>query len=72
MLDEKFVGSQFNDGKDYMIKASVIFEKTKLVYKTKRKETSTDRYKLFGSHTSASIDNHLLIPVIYQRNTFSQ
>lgn len=37
MLDEKFVGSQFNNGKDHMIKASVIFEDTELVYKKRRK-----------------------------------
>ena len=40
MLDEKFVGSQFNDGKDYMIKAAVIFENTELVYKYKKKTDS--------------------------------
>ena len=28
MLDEKYVGSQFNDGKDYMIKSGVVFEGT--------------------------------------------
>ena len=30
MLDEKFVGSQFNDGNDHMVKASVVFEDTEL------------------------------------------
>ena len=60
MLDEKFIGSQFNEGKDYMIKAAVIFEDTKLEYKTKRKKDSMDRYRLVNSHVCASIDNNLL------------
>lgn len=60
MLDEKFVGSQFNEGNDHMIKAAVIFEDTKLVYKTKRKVNSMKRYKLINSHTCASIENKLL------------
>jgi hypothetical protein len=60
MLDEKFVGSQFNQGLDHMIKASVIFEDTELVYKYKKKEKSMNRYRLVNSHTCASIDNELL------------
>lgn len=60
MLDEKFVGSQFNNGLDHMIKASVIFEDTELVYKYKKKEKSMNRYRLINSHTCASIDNQLL------------
>lgn len=60
MLDEKFVGSQFNNGDDHMIKAAVIFEDTKLVYKTKRKNNSMKRYELVNSHTCASIENKLL------------
>ena len=60
MLDEKFVGSQFNEGLDHMIKASVIFEETELVYKYKKKEKSMNRYRLVNSHTCASIDNELL------------
>lgn len=60
MLDEKFVGSQFNNNQDHMIKASVIFEDTELVYKYKKKNTSTNRYRLVNSHTCASIDNELL------------
>ena len=60
MLDEKFVGSQFNNGKDYMIKAAVLFENTELVYKYKKKEDSMNRYRLVNSHTCASIDNELL------------
>lgn len=35
MLDEKFVGSQFQEN-DHIIKAAVLFEDTKLVYKTKK------------------------------------
>lgn len=60
MLDEKFVGLQFNNGDDHMIKAAVIFEDTKLVYKTKRKVNSIKRYELVNSHTCASIENKLL------------
>ena len=60
MLDEKFVGSQFNNGKDLMIKAAVLFENTELVYKHKKKEDSMNRYRLVNSHTCASIDNELL------------
>lgn len=60
MLDEKFVGSQFNDNNDHMIKASVIFEDTEFVYKTKKKPKSMNRFKLVNSHTCASIDNNLL------------
>ena len=60
MLDEKFVGSQYNDGLDHMVKASVIFENTELVYKYKKKENSMDRYRLVNSYTCASIDNELL------------
>lgn len=60
MLDEKFVGSQFNNNQDHMIKASVIFEDTELVYKYKKKTTSMNRYKLVNPHTCASIDGELL------------
>ena len=71
MLDEKFVGSQFNDGKDHMIKASVIFEDTELVYKTKRKSDSMDRYRLVNSYTCASVDNNLLNDTVdYIYNTY--
>ncbi len=60
MLDEKFVPSQFNNNQDHMIKASVIFEGSQLVYKYKRKLKSMNRYKLVNSHTCASIDGNLL------------
>lgn len=60
MLDEKFVGSQYNEGIDHMIKAAVIFEDTELVYKKKLKPNSMDRYRLVNSHTCACIDNNLL------------
>ena len=65
MLDEKFVGSQFNEGLDHMIKASVIFEDTELVYRYKKKTTSMDRYRLVNSHACASIDNELLNDTVY-------
>ena len=64
MLDEKFVGSQFNDRKDHMIKAAVVFEDTKLVYKKKLKPNSMNRYRLVNSHTCASIENDLLMSVV--------
>lgn len=64
MLDEKFVASQFNDGKDHMIKAAVVFEDTKLEYKSKRKANSLDRYRLVNSHVCASIDNQLTLDVV--------
>ena len=64
MLDEKFVGSQFNNGQDHMIKAAVIFEDTELVYKRKLKPNSIDRYRLINSHTCASIENNLLVDVV--------
>ena len=38
MLDEKFIGSQFNDGKDFMTKASVIFEDYEKEYSYKKKK----------------------------------
>ena len=60
MLDEKFIGSQFNDGKDFMTKASVIFEDSIPEYKTKKKDNSKTRYKLVNPHACASIDNDLL------------
>lgn len=64
MLDEKFVGSQFNKGKDHMIKAAVIFEGTKKEYKTKKKDTSKDRYRLIEPHTCASLDTSLTMDVV--------
>ncbi len=64
MLDEKFVGSQFNDGKDHMIKAAVTFENSKLVYNYKKKPNSMNRFKLIGSHTCASVDDYLLQDVL--------
>ena len=71
MLDEKFVGSQFNDGNDHMVKASVIFEDTELEYKTKKKENSMDRYRLVNSHVCASIDDNLLNDTVnYIYNTY--
>ena len=72
MLDEKYVGSQFNDNKDHMIKAAVIFEDTELVYKSKRKKDSIDRYKLVNSYTCASIENKLLSDTVdYIYNTYN-
>lgn len=39
MLDEKFIGSQFNEGKNFLTKASVIFEDYEKEYSYKKKET---------------------------------
>ena len=64
MLDEKFVASQFNNGKDHMIKAAVTFENSELVYQYKKKPDSINRYKLIGSHTCASVDDNLLQDVL--------
>ncbi len=64
MLDEKFVASQFNHGKDHMIKAAVIFEGTELEYKEKKKKDSMDRYRLVNSHVCANIDNQLTLDVV--------
>lgn len=76
MLDEKFIGSQFNNGIDHMVKAAVIFEGTEKVYKTtgeKRIKSSKhiDRYRLVGSHVCASIEDELLIDTVnYIYNTY--
>lgn len=71
MLDEKFVGSQFNNGQDHMIKAAIIFENSELVYKSKKKESSIDRYRLINSHVCASIDDNLLNDTVnYIYNTY--
>ena len=71
MLDEKFVGSQFNNNQDHMIKASVIFEDSQLVYKYKKNPNSMNRYKLVNSYTCASIDDELLNNTVdYIYNTY--
>ena len=56
MLDEKFVGSQFNDGKDHMIKAAVLFEDTVLEYK--------NRNRLVGKKVFGSVGGDLLKDVL--------
>lgn len=58
MLDEKWVHSQHNDGKDFMVKAVVVFENIEKVYK-KTKRKNKIRYKLVGKRVLASIDNDL-------------
>lgn len=64
MLDEKFIGSQFNDGKDFMVKASVIFEDYKKEYSYKKQKNSKNRYQLVNAHACASIDHNLLFDTI--------
>jgi len=56
LLDEKFVGSQFNEKKDHMVKAAVVFERYKKEYK--------GRIRLTGKHVFASIDDDLLKQVM--------
>lgn len=71
MLDEKYVGSQFNKGNDHMIKASVVFEGVESEYKTKKKDSSKERYRLISPHTCASIENELIINTMnYIYNTY--
>ena len=76
MLDEKFVGSQFNNGLDHMVKAAVVFENTEKVYKKIGKKRikdakHIDRYRLINSHVCASIDNNLLNDTVdYIYNTY--
>lgn len=48
MLDEKFIGSQFNDGKDFMTKAVVVFKGAIPEYKYKKTDKSKNRYKLIN------------------------
>ena len=60
MLDEKFIGSQFNNGKDFMTKAAVVFEGAIPEYKYKKTDKSKTRYKLINPFACASIDNELL------------
>ena len=56
MLDEKYVGSQFNDNKDHMVKAAVIYEGTKREYK--------NRIKLTGKKVFGNIEGNLLSEVM--------
>ena len=58
MLDEKWVHSQHNNNKDFMVKAAVVFESVDKVYKHSTKKRHI-RYKLIGKHVLASIDNDL-------------
>lgn len=55
MLDEKFVGSQFNNNKDHMIKSAVVFEGYRKEYK--------NRIRLTGKKVFGSIENDLLLTV---------
>lgn len=49
MLDEKFVGSQFNEGKDHMVKSAVVFEGTEKEY--------GKRIRLTGKRVFGNIDD---------------
>ena len=55
LLDEKYVPSQFNDGKDHMIKAAVIYESYKKEYK--------GRIRLAGKKVFGTTDGNIL-PII--------
>lgn len=71
MLDEKFVGSQFNKGKDHMIKASIVFEGIKTEYNYKKKENSKNRHRLINPFTNASIEDELILDTVnYIYNTY--
>lgn len=67
MIDEKFVGSQFNDNKDHMVKSAVIYESTSLEY--------NNRIRLTGKKVFASIDGNIQKDVMdyiyYNYNTDS-
>ena len=52
MIDEKFVPSQFNDGKDHMVKSAIVFEKYKREY--------GNRMRLVGKKVFASVEDNLL------------
>ena len=56
MLDEKFVGSQFNDNKDHMIKSAVVYEGIAKEYK--------NRIKLTGKKVFGNIEGNLLSEVM--------
>lgn len=58
LLDEKYVPSQFNDGKDHMIKAAAVFEGYKKEYKTNKRTRLTHK-KVLGS-----IEDDLLTQVL--------
>lgn len=58
MLDEKFVPSQFNNKKDHMIKAAVVFENVIDEYKAHPK-CGKPRLRLTGKKVFASIENDL-------------
>lgn len=69
MLDEKFVHSQFNNGKDFMVKAAVIFEDVYDEYKSHK--GGKPRLRLSGKRVEASIDNDLVSKVSdYIYNTY--
>ena len=56
MLDEKWVHSQYNNGKDFMVKAVVIFENVEQVYKhTKKKKKITNIFQRYSDALSSSI-----------------
>lgn len=71
MLDEKFVHSQFNDGKDFMVKAAVIFENFYDEYKSHKTSHTKPRLRLSGRRVEASIGDDLVDKVSdYIYNTY--
>jgi len=56
MLDEKYIGSQFNDNKDHMVKSAVVYEGTKKEYK--------GRIRLTGKKVFGDIEGNLLSQVM--------
>ena len=68
MLDEKFVDSQFNEGLDHMIKASVSFEDTELVYKHKKKETTYTSRLIKDKYDYELYDSSQVFNYLYRNN----
>ena len=71
LFDEHFVPSQFNQNKDFMVKAAVIFEDVFDEYKSHKKKNSKPRLRLSGKRVEASIDGDLMKKVDdYIYNTY--
>lgn len=58
ILGEKFVGFQFYDGNEHMIKATVNFEDTELVYKQKKNSMDSYRWLIIMMYVLQLIMNY--------------
>lgn len=65
MVDEKFVASQFNNKKDHMIKAAVVFEDTTVEYKGRNRLISK---KVFGD-INGNLQKQVLDYIHYNYDT---